>query len=69
MTMRVRCNDPSECPAEADAVESDRGRVEVERIPHVMAAVAPLGWTSNNGLGGKWRHYCPSHPQPEIDGG
>jgi hypothetical protein len=34
-----------------------------------MAAVAPLGWTSNNGLGGKWRHYCPMHPRAEIAGG
>lgn len=80
MTMRVRCNHkeprsdgkddkfgPAECPAEADAEESDRGRAAVD--PHVMAAEPPPGWTSNNGLGGKWKHYCPLHPQPEIAGG
>jgi hypothetical protein len=69
VSMRVKCDDRSECPATADAVESDRGRFAVEEIRDVMAAVAPRGWTSNNGLGGRWRHFCPLHEQAEIAGG
>lgn len=78
MTMRVRCNDRSECPAEANAdVEVLDDEVVTAftlslvdaRVVGRPVGLTPKDWTDNRGLGGVWRHYCPLHPQPEIAGG
>lgn len=74
--MKVRCDDRSGCVAEADAVEFIETFDPNVKSVHLNVPPMNIGWfgppkawTSNNGLGGNWKHYCPIHPQPEIGGG